>query len=70
LQQKGFSRNKITKFKHQITNKSQIKIFNDQNIHQRCMVLLRLPMSVGDDAIGPTVDGLFVWPASSSSVVS
>jgi len=34
------------------------------------LVLLRLPMSVGDDAIVPTVDGLFVWPASSSSVVS
>jgi len=53
---------KIPNLKYQITNKSQISIFNDQNIHHKRIASLRKPVSAGDATAGDTtVDGLFVW---------
>jgi hypothetical protein len=40
--------------------KSQISIFNDQNIYYSCIASLRKPRSTGDDAIGTTEDGSFL----------
>jgi len=36
----GFQGHEITNLKHQITNKPQISIFNDQNIHRKPIVLI------------------------------
>jgi len=44
--------NKIPKLKHQITNKSQNPIFNDQNIHPSWLASIRKPKFAGDDAMG------------------
>jgi hypothetical protein len=43
--------NKIPNLKYQITNKSQISIFNDQNIHHSCIASLRKLWCNGDDAV-------------------
>ena len=37
------SKNKIPNLKHQITNKSQISIFNDQNYHDMGMASAFIP---------------------------
>jgi len=39
---------KISKSKHQITNKSQITIFNDQNSHRGCILETRKLVSTGN----------------------
>jgi hypothetical protein len=44
--------NKIPNHKHQNTNKSQITIFNDQNIHPSCIASLLKSESAGNDAVG------------------
>jgi hypothetical protein len=44
--------NKIPNLKHQITNKSQITIFNDQNIHCSWVLSYRKPNSPNDNAVG------------------
>jgi hypothetical protein len=49
-EQKVLRDNKIPNLKHQITNKSQISIFNDQNIHQRCIEWFRKPSIADNDA--------------------
>jgi len=48
---KSFQKNKIPNPKHQISNKSQISITNDQNIHSNCVVSLRKLLSVENYAI-------------------
>ncbi|MGD2014671.1 MAG: hypothetical protein PVG84_13025 [Desulfobacterales bacterium] len=52
------SDNKVTNLKHQITNKSQITIFNDRNTHHSRIVSLRKPGLAGDDAIGQDCKGI------------
>ena len=52
--------NKIPNLKHQITNKSQNSIFNDQNIHPNWLASICNPWSAGDDAMGRPEDGLLV----------
>jgi hypothetical protein len=44
-------RSEITNYKHQITNKSQISISNDQNIQRGCIVSLPEFLSAGNYAI-------------------
>ena len=43
---------KIPNFKHQITNKSQISIFNDQRIHHNRITSFGKPGYAGDDTVG------------------
>jgi hypothetical protein len=52
LAQKAVSNIKIPNLKHQITNKFQISIFNDQNIHLICIASLRKSRPAGQDATG------------------
>jgi len=54
--QKDLQYNKIPKFKHQITNKSQITIFNDQNSNYCCIESLRKPLQPVDSDIGHNLD--------------
>jgi hypothetical protein len=44
--------NKISNLKHQITNKSQISIFNDQNFHQSFIASLCNKGFAGNFAVG------------------
>jgi hypothetical protein len=60
LHQNVLKDNKIPNLKHQITNKSQITIFNDRNIHHRSTASLRKPKSAGDETVGHNLDGSFV----------
>jgi hypothetical protein len=60
-QQGNIKDNKIPNPKHQITNKSQITIFNDRNTHHSCFASLRKHWSAGDDALGTRLDLFFVW---------
>jgi hypothetical protein len=53
--------NKIPNHKHQITNKSQISIFNDQNILRNSIALFA---DLGPPLMMPLIkseDGSFVW---------
>jgi hypothetical protein len=52
---------KIPNLKHQITNKYQISIFNDQNEHHSFITSLHSFWSAGVDAIGTNLEGLCVW---------
>ena len=61
LSHKVLESHKIPNPKHQITNKSQITIFNDQNIDHSCSTSPRKPWFAGDGADGKTADGSFVW---------
>jgi hypothetical protein len=51
LQLYNRDRPEITNYKHQITNKYQISISNDQNIQRGCMVSLPKFLSAGNYAI-------------------
>jgi hypothetical protein len=51
MDQMVYLNNKIPNLKHQISNKSQISIFNDQNIHHSFIVALCKPWVARDDAI-------------------
>ena len=44
----------ISNLKHQITNKFQIPIFNDQNFHQSCIEFVFIPWFAGYNAVGET----------------
>jgi len=46
-----FIDHKIPNFKHQITNKSQISISNDRNIHLSCFAWIAKSLFVGYGAI-------------------
>jgi len=60
LHQKALGENKIPNLKHQITNKFQISIINDQNILPNWPSSIRKPGSAGDDAMGRSEGGLLV----------
>jgi hypothetical protein len=60
LQLKALGDNEIPNLKHQITNKSQITIFNDQNILPSWLSSIRRPWPAGDDAMDRSEDGLLV----------
>jgi hypothetical protein len=61
---------KIPNLKHQITNKFQISIFNDQNIHLSYSALRCKLRWAGDDAIGQHWRQIICWPATSLAMVS
>jgi predicted AAA+ superfamily ATPase len=48
---KFYQLKKIPNLKHQITNKSQISIFNDQNFHQSDVAVFRQLKSAVDAAV-------------------
>ena len=49
---KVLKENKISNLKHQIPNKSQTSISNDQNIYQNGSIPLPKVWRAGDDAVG------------------
>jgi hypothetical protein len=60
LHQKALGENKIPNLKHQITNKSQISIINDQNNLPNWLSSTCKPGSAGDDVRGRSESGLLV----------
>jgi len=44
-----------------MTNKSQILIYNDQNIHYRCFLSFMNPDPPVMMPLGTNADGAFVW---------
>ena len=58
----GGSKNyKIPNLKHQMTNKSQISIYNDPNIHYRCFHGFTNPDPPVMISLGTYADGAYVW---------
>ena len=51
---------KIPNLKYQITNKFQISIFNDPNIHHSCIASHHQLRASGRDAVSTTRGGFFV----------
>jgi len=52
LFQKILISNKISNLRHQITNKTQFSIFNDQNLHHNCIESIRKLIFADYDAVG------------------
>ena len=69
LHKQTLEENKIPNLKHQITNKSQFPILNDQNSHQNFIVSLQEPNAKGMVPMATTLDGSIVWSAAGGLVL-